>query len=209
MEDENNTNPIQIIQVASIDGGTDGAAGVVVPPSLEEISVDMSGMKKVMSEAVSAILQLKEQNKNGELTIKTLKEEISKSSFEVTQISAIFVSLFTFISVEFQIFKSEISVNSGISFTLILLGGLTMFLFAIKIMSDKENKNNILGFFALVLILLGVFFFLVGEKNKNEKYYNKEEVNEMIKSSEVDPFLMYKKCLSEGISSAHCVNLQK
>jgi hypothetical protein len=74
---------------------------------------------------------------------------------------AIFVALFTFISIEFQIFRSFTSWQSAASLTLILLGALTFFVLLVDYLLAKRTKEFLILVFFMPICLFsaGIYFF--------------------------------------------------
>lgn len=138
--------------------------------------------------------------------ISSINKERNESSMRATETIAILVSLFTFISVEFQIFKSDTSLYSGIAFTLILLGGLVLFLSVFKTVIEKENRTNYLLLVSILFIVFGLFSFKVGEDIKKNE--NKDNLNEVMASS-TKPYLDFKNCILKNITAYQCAKSQK
>ncbi|MEK7652003.1 MAG: hypothetical protein AAB351_02240 [Patescibacteria group bacterium] len=132
------------------------------------------------------------------------KDEI-KSSNRNIEILAVFVTLFTFISIETQILRSGISFITAVGFSLLMLGGLLFFIFSLNFFIKNERVRSDFGqYFILLLVALfvlcsGLVLIYKGEEkfqaNFDDKYYKKTEIEQqiMLKSNELlDNF---KKCV--------------
>ena len=154
--------------------------------------------------------QLREiREKISGLEVKTDKE-FKKFQVDYIQTLGIFVALFTFVSIEFQIFRSFNSWMAGASLSLILLGSLLFFL---VIMSFILNSHPfkiiiILLIIASLLIIGGIYFFsksnlnnpeyisleakdlnekiIKGDQNIKDNFYSKKELENIIKENKVN-----------------------
>lgn len=132
------------------------------------------------------------------------KDEI-KSSNRNIEILAVFVTLFTFISIETQILRSGISFITAVGFSLVILGGLLFFLFSLNFFIEKEKKWLDFGQYIVLLIMsfailgLGLFFIHEGEKtfytNLDDKFYKKSEADQQIILNSTKPLDDFKKCI--------------
>jgi len=97
-------------------------------------------------------------------------DKLRESQFSIIEILGIFVALFTFISVEFQIFRSFTSWKAGASLTLILLGSLLFFIVVIGLILNRNLSKKIFGvmFAAFIFIIMGVFLFAYAGINNPE-----------------------------------------
>ena len=86
----------------------------------------------IQSSRLSTESQLKEVTEKYEKKIEAhqdkLESKIEDSKLKIIETLGIFVALFTFISVETQILRSEVSLLAATGFSLIILGGLFLFL---------------------------------------------------------------------------------
>ena len=97
--------------------------------------------------------QINEQEKE----IEKIKEETKTIKIDFIAVIGIFVSIFTFISIEIQILKYVCDFWRIAGFSLIIFGSLSSFVILVhSIFSQKEIKNKIL-FFCIVIFLLGIF----------------------------------------------------
>ncbi len=145
--------------------------------------------------------------------IDPIKDELSEYKAKIIEVLGIFVALFTFISIDFQIFKENISIISAIGVSLVTLGALSFFIlllfFSLNFRSDttKQNKTFFVSLFLLsVLFIIGGVFCIWKESKNNlvtqsnlESYYSKDQTDAFLKSKTTqDDFLNFKKCLRDG-----------
>jgi hypothetical protein len=95
---------------------------------------------------------VKEEVKHGleqiELVRKSTQESFDRQKISVIESLAVFVALFTFVSIEFQLFRSVNSWLTASAFTLLFLGGLLLFCGVVeKIMTWDDTPNRIEKFF--------------------------------------------------------------
>ena len=117
---------------------------------------------------------------------KELRNEIENGRLSTIEALGIFVALFTFISIEFQVFRSYRNPFAISGLTLIFLGSIFLFLVIFDYLivqargneNDKVRKNKrgkfwyILPFFSIVL--LGAGLFLYCHKSSNEDLEDKQ-----------------------------------
>lgn len=82
---------------------------------------------------------------------------LRKSSINIIEIIGIFVTLFTFISVDVQIFKNMASLNNAVFFVILMFFCLIGFVFFLHIVLNNEVK--IINFCILAGILLAIMGF--------------------------------------------------
>jgi hypothetical protein len=103
-------------------------------------------------------VKLEGNYKNVETLIETQKQEINetlknyksdfdkkidKDKFKVVELLGIFVALFTFVSVDFQLFKSEsVSFTIALSLVLITAGILLIFILTLEVILNPEKDAN-------------------------------------------------------------------
>jgi heme/copper-type cytochrome/quinol oxidase subunit 4 len=163
----------------------------------------------IMDFFVGYSAKIKEIEKNfQEIEKNLLAKEIEekKSSNRNIEILAIFVTLFTFISIDTQILRSGISFVSAVGFSLIILGALLFFIFSLNFFITNEKKwENYFQYFLLliipiVMIGVGLSFIYLGEKSfslsLDNKYYNKLEVDQKISEESNKALENFKKCIS-------------
>jgi hypothetical protein len=132
------------------------------------------------------------------------KDDI-KSSNRNIEVLAVFVTLFTFVSIETQILRSGISFITAIGFSMIMLGGLLFFLFSLNffIKNDRNWRDYFQYLFLLVISLgiisTGLFSVYKGEASfyagLDNKYYQKSEVDQKITTGSTGPLENFKKCI--------------
>jgi len=123
------------------------------------------------------------KEKAQEIIEETTKNSINEFQAKIIEILAIFVALFTFVSVDIQIFKSEVSFLSATGTSLITLGALIFFIFILNLISNP-NKPTQTRLFLIPILLIIIGICLVGYDYKNytkflnENFYTKTEVND-------------------------------
>jgi hypothetical protein len=140
-----------------------------------------------------------------EESLSAKEKEDAKSSNRNIEILAVFVTLFTFISIETQILRSGISFITAIGFSLLMLGSLIFFIFSLHflIRSEKVLSEYVQFFLLLVIALLiiatGLFFVYKGEKSflsdLDKKYYSKADADQKIMTQVNFILDTFKKCI--------------
>ncbi len=124
-----------------------------------------------------------------EARINSVEEKITEFKIKTIEILAIFVALFTFVSVDIQIFKSEISFYTAIGFSLIMLGSLLLFILTLYVFIDlsaHQNKSKlIVGFiFMVVLVASGISIATIDyhgyTKEIREAFYSRDELKQLV-----------------------------
>lgn len=150
-----------------------------------------------------------------EAATKPIKDDLNEYKVKIIEVLAIFVALFTFISVDIQIFKSEISILSAAGFTLIMFAGLMFFVITLAYLMGDKRINGLKFLISIILFIIigiaGVYYvsrdYNGVEKILKEKFYTteqlytKEQVDNNLSSSvnKIDQqFNDFKKCLKEG-----------
>lgn len=129
--------------------------------------------------------------KESENRLKKMENKIENSQIRIVETLGIFVALFTFISTEFQAFKIYQSLKAIAGLSLIMLGGLLIFIIILNIvlMSSKIDKDATFNFLKcntwsnvfilkFVFLILCLFFIVFGvillstskEKNRGNNY---------------------------------------
>lgn len=154
--------------------------------------------KIVKTEAEDAIKDFTEKEefkyKVNEIIQKTedkLSDKIDDSKLKTIETLGIFVALFTFVSVEFQFFRTFDNWLSIVSFTFILLGSLLTFVTVINYyLSETKEKKEVNGkeeikskFWSLIIIWMflmsiGILLFTLSSKKEVEKEENCKIENE-------------------------------
>lgn len=144
--------------------------------------------------------------------IRKIEEDLSakekddiKSSNRNIEILAVFVTLFTFISIETQILRSGISFITAVGFSLLMLGGLLFFIFSLNFfIKNDRGWSDYFQYLFLLLISIGIigaglFSIYKGEASfyasLNDKYYQKSEVDQKITDGLIAPLENFKKCI--------------
>lgn len=138
-------------------------------------------------------------------TKKVISQKVEGITLKIIQTLGIFVALFTFVSVDIQIFKSSTSLLSATGLSFIILGSLLSFICALFISTNykegfyKQNKKLIIGILVFIIVLIGGGVFAVYYddkdrvtseelKNNNKNFYTKEETEKFLelKTQEID-----------------------
>lgn len=86
--------------------------------------------------------------------IKKFEKVLTQKSTKYTEILGIFVALFTFISVNIQIFSKVSTLNDAMVFVILMFFCLIGFVMFLHVTLNHENKNNSVINFVILLILL-------------------------------------------------------
>lgn len=105
-------------------------------------------------------------------TEERLRDKIDDSKLKTVETLGIFVALFTFVSIDYQVFKSYKNPLTIGGLIFILLGSLTMFVILIDyliINSDKNNKikkriQAELWLVNILFLVIGFFLFIISKK---------------------------------------------
>lgn len=145
--------------------------------------------------------------------IDPLKKELGDYKAKIIEVLGVFVALFTFISIDFQIFKENTSVLSAVGISLVTLGSLSFFILLLFVglnhQNDTQNKNRNYFLFLFVISIVfisGGIFCIWKDGNDNivtksdlETYISNEQVKSMIDNAVSDEeFSQFKKCLRDG-----------
>lgn len=117
--------------------------------------------------------------------ISDLRKEITEFKIKTIEILAIFVALFTFVSANMQVFKSEITFLSAMGFSLIMLGALLIFIYLLHLFIREKSKLSWLLFaIAILLIIIGIFAVSFDYKDYTNKikndFYSKNELDQKL-----------------------------
>lgn len=137
-------------------------------------------LKKLNEELIEVKSQLIKATKSSSLKIKKVEETVTKniteSKLTVIETLAIFVALFTFISIEFQIFRSFTSWQAGASLSFIILGALIFFVVTMDFLLH-ERKIELVNLITLIIsvacLIAGVILFSQSQIN-NPEYISQE-----------------------------------
>ncbi len=136
------------------------------------------------------------------------KNDINEYKTKIIEVLGIFVALFTFVSVDIQVFKTDISTLSAMGFSVIMLGALLLFVIVlVSIVSEKKTGTllNSLAGISVALIIVGVIAVGYDHKFTKQMFYTKEETEQIInkKLNSIPPpsdygFESFKTCLRNG-----------
>lgn len=160
---------------------------------------------------------LEKQTSKIEEKIDRFDEKIKDSNLKTIETLGIFVALFTFISLETQILRSGISFVTAIGFSLIMLGGLLVFLSALHFFVSEENntlsKSIILLSISTLFIIGGLEMVFKGEndfyQNLDDKYYNKDQIGNIVSSSTEKSLNEFKQCVLYNGGYWSCLNISQ
>ncbi|MFA6177443.1 MAG: hypothetical protein WC694_00935 [Candidatus Paceibacterota bacterium] len=113
-----------------------------------------------------------------EKRIDKVEDKIRDSNLNTIETLAIFVALFTFVSIEFQIFRSFSSWEAAASLSLILLGTLTFFVVLIVSLIDKKFNPSMFLKCMIGLTILGGVALFGQSKIIDSDYILKQELEE-------------------------------
>lgn len=105
-------------------------------------------------------------------------DKIKDSNIKTIETLGIFVALFTFVSIEFQIFRSFSSWYAGASLSLIILGALTFFVLQLTTLLN-EKRIKYLWYFAIFsfICIVGGVLFLGSSTKIDSDYILKTEIS--------------------------------
>ncbi len=113
-----------------------------------------SSLKDEEQQRIKIQKEFKKQREDINNALDETKERIENNRNDNVQTLAVFVALFTFISVDFQIFKQISDFYSALSLVMILLGALTFFVLLLNQVLSKTIWTS--GW------ILTVVFFIIG-----------------------------------------------
>jgi len=124
---------------------------------LKMVEVYREELKEYKEESDKQINEQEEKIKQIKTKFNEQKREVKNMKIDFIAVIGIFVSIFTFISIEIQILRYVCDFWRIAGFSLIIFGSLSGFVILIhSIFSQKEIKNKIL-IFCIVIFLLGIF----------------------------------------------------
>lgn len=155
-----------------------------------------------------------------EEAVKPIRDDLNDYKVKIIEVLAIFVALFTFVSVDIQIFKSDISTLSAAGFTLIMFSGLMLFIVALAYLLDDKRINTAKLIFVIIFsVIVGAIGIYCIYKNyngvdavlKNDFYqksdvYTKTEIDKNFSTKEDTNTMLngFKNCIwVNGLS--HCL----
>lgn len=147
--------------------------------------------------------------KNIEDRITNTETSEAKNLSRSIEILAIFVTLFTFISLEAQILRSGISFFSAIGFSLIMLSGLCFFLFSLHFFTSKDVGWHFVKYFlclifVFIILIVGLFVIWKGENSFKQGFYDRTEIDTLLSTERGsndlkfnnEDFKKFKKCFT-------------
>ena len=140
------------------------------------------------------------------------------------EVLAVFVTLFTFISIETQLLRSGLSFLTAVGFSIVILGGLMIFLFSLRFFLENDWKNFLQYLLLLILGILmivgGLFVIREGQKeyfnDVEKRFYSKDEIDQMLNENkeviiklenDKELFLRFKECIKQGFTVNSCIRL--
>lgn len=169
----------------------------------KETNKELSNLKKNLSSL----------QKSNEEILKSFSKKLDDVQGKGIETLAIFVALFTFVSVDIQVFKTSVSTLSAMGFTLVMLGALLLFVTVLLYLFDEEEKKKwtLFLFFGASVVLIVVGILAVGheyqgvEKTLKDNFYSREEVNFLVASSTSEAIGAFKKCIVQNQSYWPCL----
>lgn len=108
---------------------------------------------------------------------KNLTRNIENQKINVIEILGIFISIFTFISVDIQIFKDQKNPFILTGFILVMLGSLILFNLMLKSIIKSQFQNWIVWITSLILILGGVFLIFISGNYSDVRTNSKSQIS--------------------------------
>lgn len=125
------------------------------------------------------------------------RRDIQDSQTKTTEILAIFVALFTFVSIEFQIFRSFASWQAAVSLTLIILGALSFFVLLTKaLIFNKSSWYYFTFLFPLTLIAGGIYFFSESKLVESDYFKIDQDLRSTLSESKKNSAIL--KCFKDA-----------
>lgn len=140
----------------------------VLASDLEKSQALNKKQKKDIAKLDLDVKDIKQRSDDLSASIDGIKQDISSASKQSVEMLGVFVAFFTFVSVEFQLFKIVESGVMAIAISAFLLGSLLLFAYAIHVFFKLENEQNKShGYTVLVvaLLLLGGACYLFYSQN--------------------------------------------
>ena len=120
-------------------------------------------------------------------SIRNHKKELENARTDNSKSLAVFVALFTFVSISFSILPRISHPLILLGFVLVLLGSLTFFILLLAWILDIQRdkwftaKQIIFGLLAFALLLLGLGSAYLGyEDMKNNDFYTRDEIDNLL-----------------------------
>ncbi|MDP2671650.1 MAG: hypothetical protein Q8P13_04315 [bacterium] len=131
--------------------------------ALNEFSKTLQNEVKTLSDKQNDIL--KEFNSQ-EDRVKKVEDKLDENRTQLIETLGLFVALFTFISIEFSLFKQVTVFSAAVSLTLISAGLLTFFVLLLHVvLRTGKNAGSIVIYIVLTLLIIGLIFFGINFNN--------------------------------------------
>lgn len=168
---------------AAVAGGpnqpTGGGGGAPTPNFSVAGGIDLAALKKVVAEVSAGALKtvksdvdkvkmdviiIKDDfNKTIGETKDKLDSKIDSSKISIIETLGIFVALFTFVSIDVQILKTDLSLLAIVGFILVTLGALSFFVVSLNLLVTKSTSDiKDLKLQYIVAVILTIAFFVSG-----------------------------------------------
>ncbi len=146
------------------DPGPDLAAqnqrlGALVGILAEDLTKQRAALAAASKEMRDEIADVKALIDPLEAKVKTLNDKIEESSTKSTEILAVFVGLFTFVSIDFQIFKSITEWNAAAGLVLMSGGIMASFIALTDMVISTSLTVSKMVRLAIVVVVAGVCVF--------------------------------------------------
>ena len=130
------------------------------------------------------------------------------------EVLAIFVAIFTFISIDMQVFKSDISVLSAMGISLITLGSLLLFILVLRWIINRTEFKKSFFIISIILIIVGIFSVSFDYRNYTKKImeslYTKYDIDkEFIKKSDTFSKEEVQKLIDKNNENSKTLNCLK
>ncbi|MDQ5912194.1 MAG: hypothetical protein QG568_409 [Patescibacteria group bacterium] len=152
------------------------------PADSSQISENLAIQNTVNTETFDnlkkEVLQLKDDFNNEKNKIVSLKTDFEKSKFDLITLIGIFVGLITYLGLEIQVFKTINNPLLIIGVSVFFIASILLFILGINSVMKKMESltwrdfNNPLYVILTVLLIISIFFILIGYKDYSNSNLN-------------------------------------
>ena len=163
---------------------------------------------------IAQIRDLKELEKGFYEKLDNYDKKADERQIKSIEVLAIFVAIFTFISIDMQVFKSDISVLSAMGISLITLGSLLLFILVLRWIINRTEFKKSFFIISIILIIVGIFSVSFDYRNYTKKImeslYTKYDIDkEFIKKSDTFSKEEVKKLIDKNNENSKTLNCLK
>lgn len=160
--------------------------------------LDQTGSEDTLSKSIVIQRLLKD--------VEEVKKDITDYKTKIVETLALFIALFTFVSIEVQTFKFDIQFISIVGIALIMLGALLFFIFTLHFILRSSDKDYFVGKKILVVIIYLTCVALVGAgiwlcnkdyEQSQVNFLTRDEINQAISTSTM-PLYNFLSCVKGG-----------